>query len=37
MTKNADFHWKNVDVSSTQGVCQVIYIYIFDNVSLDNV
>ena len=27
ITKLADFHWKNADVSRTQGVCLVIYIF----------
>ena len=27
ITKIADFQWKNADVSRTQGVCHVIYIF----------
>ena len=27
ITEVADFRWKNVDVSRTQEVCQVIYIF----------
>ena len=29
ITKVADFQWKNADVSRTQGVCHVIYIFWF--------
>ena len=28
ITKIADFWWKNADVSRTQGVCHVIYIFL---------
>ena len=27
IAKFADFRWKNADVSRTQGVCHVIYIF----------
>ena len=27
IAKVADFHWKNADVSRTQGVCHVIYVF----------
>ena len=27
ITKVADFQWENADVSRTQGVCHVIYIF----------
>ena len=35
ITKVTDFYWKNVDVSRTQNVCHVIYI--FFRSSLDKV
>ena len=28
ITKVSDFYWKNTDVSRTQGVCHVIYMFI---------
>ena len=40
IAKFADFRWNNIDVSRTQGVCDVIYIYFgssLDKVQLCNV
>ena len=27
ITKSADFRWQNADVSRTQGVCHMVYIF----------
>ena len=33
IAKFADFRWKNADISRTQGVCHVIYIFLGSSLS----